>query len=117
MRHVGPEAFSPEAFDPAALEREAAAVAGILAALANPRRLAILCKLVERGEASVNALAGAVGLSQSALSQHLHKMRSEGIVAYRRDGRTLWYRIADARIERLLGVLNDAFCGSKNAAR
>lgn len=109
--------FSPEAFNPKAVERDAAAVAGVLAALANRRRLAILCKLVEQGEASVNALAGEVGLSQSALSQHLHKMRSEGIVAYRRDGRTLWYRIADARIERLLGVLHDVFCTSKKATR
>ncbi len=100
-------------FSPQAMERQAAAIAGILAALANPRRLAVLCKLAERGEASVNALAEEAGLSQSALSQHLHKMRSEGIVAYRRDGRTLWYRIADARIERLLGFLHDAFCKSK----
>ena len=61
------------------LEAQAAEVAGILRALANERRLMILCKLVEWGEANVNALAEAVGLSQSALSQHLAKMRAEGL--------------------------------------
>ncbi len=100
-------------FSPGAMEKQAARLAGILAALANRRRLSILCKLVERGEASVNALADEVGLSQSALSQHLGKMRAEGIVAYRRDGRTLWYRIADARIERLLAALYEVFCTVK----
>ena len=45
------------------------------------------------------SLAEAVGLSQSALSQHLAKMREEGIVTFRRDGQTLWYRIADPRVE------------------
>ena len=93
-----------------ALEAQAAEVAGILRALANERRLMILCKLVEWGEASVNSLADAVGLSQSALSQHLAKMRSEGLVAYRRDSQTLWYRIADAKIERLFATLHQLFC-------
>jgi ArsR family transcriptional regulator, virulence genes transcriptional regulator len=97
-------------FDAAALERKAAAVADILRALANERRLMILCKLVEWGEANVTALAEAVGLSQSALSQHLAKMRDEGIVAFRRESQTLWYRIADPRIEELFGALHRLFC-------
>ena len=67
----------------------------LLRALANERRLMILCKLVEGGEATVGALAETVGLSQSALSQHLAKMREEGLVAFRRESQTLWYRIAD----------------------
>ena len=57
--------------DLAAFAANATEVAQILRALANERRLMILCKLVERGEANVNSLAEAVGLSQSALSQHL----------------------------------------------
>jgi ArsR family transcriptional regulator, virulence genes transcriptional regulator len=97
-------------FDAVALERKAAAVADILRALANERRLMILCKLVEWGEANVSTLAEAVGLSQSALSQHLAKMRDEGIVAFRRESQTLWYRIADPRIEALFGALHDLFC-------
>ena len=58
-------------FDPEVMEENAGEVAGMLRALANERRLMILCKLVEWGEANVNTLADAVGLSQSALSQHL----------------------------------------------
>jgi len=93
-----------------ALERKAAQVADILRAIGNERRLLILCKLVEWGEANVGALAAAVGLSQSALSQHLAKMRDEGIVTFRRESQTVWYRIADPRIEQLFATLHDLFC-------
>jgi ArsR family transcriptional regulator len=99
-----------DSFDTTLLERKAAAVADILRALANERRLMILCRLVEWGEASVGALAAAVDLSQSALSQHLAKMREEGIVAFRRESQTLWYRIADPRIEQLIATLHDLYC-------
>jgi ArsR family transcriptional regulator len=99
-----------EKLEAVTLERDAAAVAGILRALANERRLMILCRLVEWGEASVNMLAEAVGLSQSALSQHLARMREEGLVAFRRESQTLWYRIADPRVERLFATLHDLFC-------
>ena len=91
-------------------ERKANEVAGILRALANERRLMILCQLVEYGEATVGSLVDAVGISQSALSQHLAKMRDEGIVAFRRDAQTIWYRIADARIEQLFATLHRLFC-------
>jgi ArsR family transcriptional regulator len=92
------------------IERKAVEVAAILKALANEKRLIILCKLVEWGEASVSTLADAAGLSQSALSQHLAKMRDEGIVAYRRESQTLWYRIADPRIEQMFAMLHGIFC-------
>ena len=96
--------------DLAAFAANATLVADILRALANERRLMILCRLVEWGEATVGSLAEAVGLSQSALSQHLAKMREEGIVTYRRESQTLWYRIADARTEALLGHLQQLYC-------
>ena len=96
------------------IEKAAAEVAGMLRALANERRLMILCKLVEWGEANVNALAETVGLSQSALSQHLAKMRDEGLVTYRRESQTLWYRIADPRIEDLLATLHKLYCKPLN---
>lgn len=99
-------------FDPEAMEQKASEVAGILRALANEKRLLILCKLVEWGEANVNTLAGAVGLSQSALSQHLAKMRDEGLVTFRRDSQTLWYRIADPRVEELFATLHRLFCAT-----
>lgn len=96
--------------DATALARQAATVADILRALANERRLMILCKLVEAGEATVGSLAETAGLSQSALSQHLAKMREEGLVAFRREAQTLWYRIADPRIEQLFAALHELFC-------
>ena len=58
-------------FDPETFEKQAVEVAAILRALANERRLMILCRLVECGEDNVSSLAEVVGLSQSALSQHL----------------------------------------------
>ena len=98
------------AFDPETFEKQALELADILRALANERRLMILCRLVECGEANVSALAEAVGLSQSALSQHLAKMREEGLVTYRRESQTLWYRIADPRIEQLFATLHRLYC-------
>ncbi len=100
----------PRTFDLETFEKQAVEVAGILRALANERRLMILCQLVECGESNVSSLAEAVGLSQSALSQHLAKMREEGIVAFRRESQTLWYRIADPRIEQLFATLHRLFC-------
>jgi ArsR family transcriptional regulator len=99
-----------QSFDPETLEKKATEVADILRALANERRLMILCKLVEWGEGNVTALAEAVGLSQSALSQHLARMREEGLITFRRESQTLWYRIADPRIEQLFASLHDLFC-------
>ena len=101
---------TPTRVDPRALEAKAGEVADLLRALSNDRRLLILCKLVDVGEATVCSLAEDVGLSQSALSQHLARMREEGIVAFRRDAQTLWYRIADPRVEALLATLHRLYC-------
>ena len=95
---------------PRALESRAEAVASVLSTLANDRRLLILCKLVEMGEATVGTLADEIGLSQSALSQHLARLRAENIVAFRRDAQTLWYRIADPKVEALLATLHRLYC-------
>jgi DNA-binding transcriptional ArsR family regulator len=59
---------------------------------------------------TVGALAEAVGLSWSSLSQHLARMRDDNIVTFRRDSQTLWYRIADPRIEQLMAELHRLFC-------
>ncbi len=96
--------------DLATFEKKAGEVAGLLKAIGNDRRLMVLCKLVEHGERTVTDLAADVGLSQSALSQHLAKMRDEGLVAYRRESQTLWYRIADSRTEMLMGTLYQLYC-------
>jgi ArsR family transcriptional regulator len=94
----------------AQLEKQSQDVALLMRMLANEHRLLILCKLVEYGEVSVNALAKDVGLSASALSQHLAKMKAAGVVAARRDSQTMWYRIADRRVEELFSTLHRLFC-------
>ncbi len=98
------------------LQDQANQVAEILQTLANGRRLFVLCQLQELGEANVTTLAAAARLSQSALSQHLAKLRAEGLVAFRREGQTLWYRIADPRVEELLATLHRLFCPAPAAA-
>ncbi len=92
------------------LELHARVVADILRELANEKRLLILCRLVETGEMRALDLARAVGLGQSALSQHLSRLRECNLVTYRRDSQTLWYRIADPRIEQLMAQLHAIFC-------
>ncbi|MBJ3777598.1 ArsR/SmtB family transcription factor [Acuticoccus mangrovi] len=93
----------------AALGERAEWVADRLRLLANASRLLILCRLTE-GEASVGVLQGAVGLSQSALSQHLARLREAGIVATRREAQTIHYRIADDETRLLMTALYTAFC-------
>lgn len=92
------------------LKAKAGEVADLLRTLANDRRLLILCRLVECGEATVGQLADDVGLSQSALSQHLARLREEGVVEFRRQSQALWYRIADPRVEDLLTTLHRLYC-------
>ncbi|MQT11984.1 ArsR/SmtB family transcription factor [Segnochrobactrum spirostomi] len=101
---------TPEAATLAALEAKAEEAARFLSLLANERRLLILCHLATRGEMKVSALAEAVDLSQSALSQHLAKLREDGLVAFRRESQTLFYRLDDPRAARLLATLKDIFC-------
>ena len=91
-------------------EKQAGAAAGLLKRLANEHRLRVLCHLADTGEASVTALAEAVGLSNSALSQHLAKLREDGLVSFRRESQTLYYRLGDARAGRVLNLLKDMFC-------
>lgn len=100
------------------LEAMAEQISGFLKAVANDARLLLLCRLAQHGELAAGALSGTAGLSQSAVSQHLARMRDEGIVAFRRDGQTLWYRIADPRIEELIAALYRLYCrrGSARSA-
>lgn len=92
------------------LEAKAGEAAQFLTLIANERRLLILCHLLAKGEMSVGALTVTVGLSQSALSQHLAKLREDGLVGYRRDGQVLHYRVTDPRAAQVLAVLKDIFC-------
>lgn len=96
--------------DSEGLEAKAAKVADILRAIANERRLVLLCHLAQVGEASVGALADMLELSQPAVSQHLARMREEELVTHRREAQTLYYRIADPRVRTLLETLQTLYC-------
>ena len=99
-----------DAVGPAEFEAHATEAAQFLKLLANEHRLLVLCHLLAAGETSVTTLVETAGLSQSALSQHLAKLREDGLVCFRRESQTLFYRVSDARAERVLVVLKDIFC-------
>lgn len=92
------------------LQHSAAQAAALLQAVGNPHRLLVLCLLIEHHEMTVGALNAWVPLSPSALSQHLARMRDEGLVAYRREAQTLHYRIDNPHVIRLIATLKDIFC-------
>ena len=91
-------------------EAQARDAANLLKAMSNECRLLVLCHLVEEGELSVGQLTDRVGLSQSALSQHLAKLREEGLVATRKEAQTISYRVSDPKAGQLLALLRDLFC-------
>ncbi len=91
-------------------EANAADAAAFLRELANEKRLMILCFLMEHHELSVQALADEVGLGQSALSQHLARLRERGMVRMRREGSTIYYAVADKSVGRVLKTLKSIFC-------
>lgn len=83
--------------------------AGYLKALAHEGRLMILCHL-SSGEKSVTELEQLLQSRQAAVSQQLARLRGEGLVACRREGKAIFYSLADPRASRLIGVLYDLFC-------
>ena len=91
------------------MQSRAAAAAAFLKAIANDCRLLILCELL-KGERSVGDLAPVVGLSQSALSQHLARLRRHGLVKTRRQSQTIHYSLADPGVAAVIGALYERFC-------
>jgi DNA-binding transcriptional ArsR family regulator len=83
-----------------------------LKALAHESRLMILCNLLD-GEKSVGELETHLSLRQSTASQQLARLRLEGLVSARRDGKTIYYSIADQKVRSVIGVLYTTFCGGK----
>ncbi len=95
----------------ASFEETADQAADLLRTLGNQHRLLILCSLIDHQELSVGQInERAPSLSQSALSQHLARMREEGMVTFRRDAQTLYYRILDEKVIQVIRVLKDIFC-------
>lgn len=90
--------------------RQAGEAVGLLKAMSNECRLLVLCHLSASGELSVGELADRVGLGQSALSQHLARLREEGLVATRKEAQTVFYRLGDPKAEQVLALLHDLFC-------
>lgn len=95
---------------PGGIGEHAAEAAALLRLLGHDRRLLVLCHLLAEGEITVGDLATRVGLSQPAMSQHLQRLRDDGLVATRRAGSTIHYRIADPRVARIIGTLRTIFC-------
>lgn len=92
------------------MQEGAARAAALLRTVGNEHRLLVLCLLLEHGELTVGALLEYLTLSQSALSQHLAKMRDEGLVTFRRESQTLYYRIDSPDVGKLVATLKDIFC-------
>jgi DNA-binding transcriptional ArsR family regulator len=90
--------------------------ARMLKLLGSEQRLLLLCRLVE-GEATVGALAEHAKLAQSAASQHLAKMRAEGLVATRRDAQSIYYRLVDPAAMRVLDTLCEIYKGQSLTKR
>lgn len=82
-------------------------------ALSNPYRLMILCEL-HGGERSVGTLERIVGLKQSPLSQHLAKLRRDGLVATRREAQTIHYSLASPEAAKVIGLLYRLYCNGRS---
>jgi ArsR family transcriptional regulator, virulence genes transcriptional regulator len=91
------------------MKHHAVEAAAMMKQLANPSRLLILCQLLS-GEKPVGELAESVGLSQSALSQHLAKMREAGLVDCEKRGQMVYYRMASMQANALLSTLHLIYC-------
>jgi ArsR family transcriptional regulator len=91
------------------MKHHAAEAAAMMKQLANSKRLLILCQLLT-AEKPVGELAEAVGLSQSALSQHLAKMREAGLVECEKRGQMVYYRMASMQANALLSTLYLIYC-------
>ena len=98
-----------------ALVDKATNASAFLKAISHEGRLMILCHLVS-GEKTVTELEDLISARQAAVSQQLSRLRLEGLVIPRRDGKTIYYRLADDKPKRVLEVVYALFCNSKNEA-
>ncbi len=106
----------PPEIEPSKLEGHAAEASALLRSMANKWRLLVLCHLVQ-GERSVGELQRALGLSQSALSQHLAGLRRMKLVETRRSAQTIYYRLCGREAMTVLATLHDLYCAPAGAPR
>ena len=97
------------------LAPKAAQAEAFLKALANANRLMILCEL-HKGERSVTTIQNAIGLSQSALSQHLARLREDNLVTTRRESQTIYYSLANQNVSRFIALLYEIYCADECSA-
>lgn len=93
----------------AEMEESAGEASELLKAMASPHRLMLLCLMADR-EQSVGQLTEELGLRQATVSQHLARLRQEGLVSTRREGQTIYYSIANKAAAAIIGVLYKAYC-------
>lgn len=91
------------------MQQSAAQAAGLLKSMSNAHRLLILCHLGD-GELSVSELNESIDLSQSSLSQHLARLRQDGLVKTRRESQTIYYSIAEPVTMNIIGLLQESYC-------
>ena len=91
------------------MEGAAERASALMKTLGHAGRLMILCNLAE-GERSVGDLAGELGMSQSSLSQHLARMRGEGLVDTRRESQTVYYRLREGEARSVIELLYNIYC-------
>jgi|SRR5690606_4491111 len=96
--------------DRAFLQEGAGKATAMLKAIGNENRLLVLCLLIQVEEMSVGTILEHIPLSQSALSQHLGRMREEGLITYRRESQTLYYRIANPDVQKIVAALKSIYC-------
>jgi len=99
IEHISPEEMSIKAQQ----------ACSVLKQLANEQRLMVLCHLIE-GEKTVSELQSLVGLEQSSLSQHLAKLRNEGLICARRDSQSKYYSIIDRNVLQIIELLHRIYC-------
>ncbi len=93
------------------MQKNAAHAADFLKGLASPHRLLILCQLID-GEKSVGELIELTHIAQTSMSQHLNKLKQEGLVTFRREHRTLYYSIAHDAVIEVMQVMYNNFCNN-----
>jgi ArsR family transcriptional regulator len=103
------EARSCAPVDTDGMVTQAEAAAGFLKALSHEGRLMILCHLTS-GEKSVTELERLLDSRQAAVSQQLARLRLEGLVSCRREGKAIYYSIADERVQRTIELVYEMFC-------
>ena len=109
LTHDVPPAVPCTSLPPEDFIRQAENASNFLKALSHEGRLMILCHLTS-GEKSVSDLEVLLGSRQAAVSQQLARLRQEGLVGSRRDGKTIYYCLADSRAQRMMALIHEMFC-------